>query len=305
MVRGQRRRGFRLLSLALALAACSSGAVGTSAPAPGTTGRPATTTTADTTTTLPPTTSTTTTTTTTLPPTTTTTVPDIGAEVLVPAGTPPFPTVVLVHGGGWVAGSPALMEPLARLLTDNGYLTVNTPYALSLESPGFPAAVDDVACAVRLAAAHPDSDGTVVVLGHSAGAHLAAVVALSGDQYAGLCPVTGDGLPDRLVGLAGPYDVDRLGILMFPFFGGGPVDDPEAWRTGNPMNLANGNPALRSLIMYGEEDDLVAPDFATEFGDALTDAGKEAEVEEVDGAEHNDMFDPDVVGDRILDWLGG
>jgi acetyl esterase/lipase len=253
------------------------------------------------------TTTTTSTTSTTLPPTTTTStrppLPEIDAEVLVPDGTGPFPAVVLVHGGGWVAGDPSIMRPLAEFLTNEGFLTVNTSYTLAGAEPGFPAAVDDVACAVRYAAAHSDSDGTVVALGHSAGAHLAAIVALNGDAYGASCPVAGSGVPDRLVGLAGPYDIARLGVLMYPFFGAGPADDPEAWKAGNPLNLVDDNPDLDSLLMYGEEDGFVEPSFAFDFADALTGAGSAALVEGVAGAQHNEMYLPSYVGDLIATWL--
>jgi len=252
------------------------------------------------------TTRTTSTTTTTVTTTTTTTpepLPEIDAEILIPAGTAPFPAVVLVHGGGWVAGSPSIMRPLAESLTEAGYLTVNTRYTLAGEQPGFPAAIDDVACAVRYAAAHPASDGTVVVLGHSAGAHISAVVALSGDGYATSCPIPGTGVPDRLVGLAGPYDVARLGPLMYPFFGVTPTEDPETWRAGNPLNLVDQNPDLASLLMYGDEDGLIDSSFTFDFAEALTGAGSEALVEGVEGARHNDMYSPRFVGDLIAVWL--
>jgi acetyl esterase/lipase len=195
------------------------------------------------------------------------------------------------------------MRPLAGFLTNEGFLTINTPYKLSNESPGFPEAVDDVACAVRYAAAHPDSDGTVALIGHSAGGHISAIVALTGDEYAKGCPVPGTGLPDRLVGLAGPYDVRRLGIVMLPFFGAGPSAEPEAWLAGNPQRLTEKNPALVSLIMYGGSDGIVDSQFATDFQRALTDSGSESLLEEVEGALHNNMKDPDWVGDLIVVWL--
>lgn len=71
--------------------------------------------------------------------------------------------------------------------------------------------VEDLVCAVRFAAAHPSSDGTVAIVGFSAGAHLSALVALTGNRYGQDCPFPGTGVPDRLVGLAGPYDAERLG----------------------------------------------------------------------------------------------
>lgn len=224
-------------------------------------------------------------------------------EIRLPEGEGPFPAVVLAHGGGWVGGSPELMSDLAQFLTEAGFITVNTAYKLSNGVAGFPSAVDDVACAVRNAADHPAGDGTVAVVGHSAGAHLAALVALDNDVYGRGCALTEPVIPDRLVGLAGPYDVARVGPLILPFFGVRPNEDPEMWQAGNPLNQVANNPDLASLIMHGEEDGLVDLSFATDFAEALTGAGSEAVVEVVEGARHNEMDDPDVVGDLIVAWL--
>ena len=224
-------------------------------------------------------------------------------DIRVPEGEGPFPALVLVHGGGWVGGSPELMTDLARFLTDAGYLTVNTGYTLSNGIAGFPVAVDDVACAVRNAADHPDGDGSVAVIGHSAGAHLAALAALDVGVYGEGCAVTEPTIPDRLIGLAGPYEVARLGPLIVPFFGVPPNEDPAMWQAGNPLNQVANNPDLSSLIMHGDEDALIDLSYATDFADALTEAGSEALVEVVEGARHADMQDPDVVGDLMLAWL--
>lgn len=271
------------------------------APAPGT----ETTGTSDqNTTSLPPSSTTATSVVAAVTTTTPTTISDVDIEVALPEGEGPFPVVVLVHGGGWVGGSPDLMRDLARFLTEEGYLTVNAAYTLANGTAGFPVAVDDIACAVRRAAEHPDGDGTVAVIGHSSGAHLAALVALDeGGVYGEGCASTQPFIPDRLVGLAGPYDVARLGPLIFPFFGIRPNEDPEIWQAGNPMNQAGNNLGLSSLIMHGEEDALIDLSFATDFVDALTEAGSEALVEVVEGARHNAMHDPDIVGDLIVAWL--
>ncbi len=247
-----------------------------------------------------------TTTSTTLPPTTTTTLvelPPLDAEIKIPNGVGPFPAVVLVHGGGWVTGDTGLMRGLANHLTDAGFLTVNIRYTLSNESPGFPDAVEDVACAVNHARALPDSDGTVAVIGHSAGAHISAVTALTGDQYAQECPVPGSGVPDRFVGLAGPYDVARLGLLMLPFFGAGPNAAPDEWLAGNPQQLTDENTDLVSLIMYGDRDGIVDDSFASEFHQALVNSGSESVIERVEGARHMNVRQPEWVGDLIVVWL--
>ncbi len=229
---------------------------------------------------------------------------DVDAAVLVPEGDGPFPAVVLVHGGGWVTGGPRLIAPLADYLNDNGFMTVNTSYTLAtMNSPAFPDAVDDVACAVRYAASHPDSDGTVAVVGYSAGAHIGAIVALTGQDYAGDCPIPGAGVPDRFVGLAGPYDVSRLGLAVATFFGGSPERIPDVWDAGNPLLLTDENPDLEALIMYGELDGIVSDTFAIDFHDALLDSGADSLLELVEGARHSDLHDPDIVGDLIVTWL--
>lgn len=294
------RRGVLALLISVAMTACSQGAGdGTQFPTssmpsvPTSTSEPATTT------------SLAVTTTSSSPQTTVTPrLRELDAEVGVPDGAGPFPAVVLVHGGGWVGGSPAIMRPLAEHLEGNGFLTVNTRYRLAtLERGSFPEAVEDVACAVAYAATHPQSDGTVAVVGHSAGAHIGAIVALTGDAYVEDCAQPGPGLPDRFVGLAGPYDVTRLGLAALLFFGEGPTANPGAWEAGNPQTLTDGNPDLSSLIMYGELDGLVDDAFAIQFSVALEASESKALLELVERARHNDLYDPEVVGDLIATWL--
>jgi acetyl esterase/lipase len=196
------------------------------------------------------------------------------------------------------------MGPLASHLNENGILTVNTRYRLStLDRPGFPGAVEDVACAVNYAAGHPESNGSVAVVGHSAGAHIGAIVALTGGDYPGDCPFTGPGVPARFVGLAGPYDVTRIGPVLAVFFGESSEADPDTWSAGNPQELTDENPELDSLIMYGELDGLIDDRFAFDFHDALQESGSSSLLELVEGARHNDMHDPDLVGELIVTWL--
>ena len=296
------RRGLTALLIATVLVGCTGTGVGepsTPTLAPTTSSTTTTTTSPTITTTIPPST-----TTTTSAATSTTRPEAVDADVSVPGGDGPFPAVVLVHGGGWVTGGPRQIEPLGGYLNDNGFMTVNTSYTLAtLDSAAYPDAVDDVACAVRYAATHPDSDGTVTLIGHSAGAHIGAIVALTGHEYGGDCPIPGTGVPDRFVGLAGPYDVSRLGLAVAAFFGGGPERFPDAWEAGNPQLLTDENPNLEALIMYGELDGIVSDTFAFDFHDALLGSGADSLLELVEGARHNDMHDPDIVGDLIVTWL--
>lgn len=196
------------------------------------------------------------------------------------------------------------MAALGEWLASQGYLVVAPRYRLATRStPGFPGALRDVACAVRWAAADPAGDGTVTLIGHSAGAHLAAVVALTGDLHADECAVEKPGAATRLVGLAGPYDVGRLGVLVLPFFGVSPADAPEIWRRGNPLDLVAGATDVAVLLLHGDADRVVDASFATEFGEVLEEAGIDVAVEIISDGGHMSVLDPTAVGGLITAWI--
>ena len=81
------------------------------------------------------------------------------------------------------------------------------------------------------------------------------------------------------------------------------VDPSDVEGGVKPLELADSNPELDSLIMYGDEDGLVADSFAIDFVAALVGSGATALLEKVEGARHNDMHNPVVVGDLIVTWL--
>jgi acetyl esterase len=96
-------------------------------------------------------------------------------RVLVPYGTPRG-LIVFFHGGGWVCGSLDEVETLGRTLAARAACTVVlAQYRLAPEHP-FPAAVDDAWTALLWAAAYAELP--LIVAGDSAGANLAALVAL-------------------------------------------------------------------------------------------------------------------------------
>lgn len=108
----------------------------------------------------------------------------------------PNPTVLYIHGGGWVEGSrsDAVFELLPYLA--RGFTVVNVDYRLGRPALA-PAAVEDARCALRFvvrnaARFHFDLD-RVIVSGNSAGGHLALTTGLltGADGFDAACP-TGD-----------------------------------------------------------------------------------------------------------------
>src|SRR5690606_36447960 len=127
----------------------------------------------------------------------------------------------------------------------------------------------------------------------------------NGSQYGQNCAITGTGIPDSFVGLAGPYDVHALGIVPLLFFGGSPTSLPELRAAGNPLTLAALHAAPASLVVHAELDSIVPAQFAEDFHRALVEAGGRAAIETIAGAYHNDLMAPSVTGDLIVSWLDG
>ncbi len=223
-----------------------------------------------------------------------------GVEITLP---PPGveatgPVVVLVHGGAWVAGGPDLMSDWADAIAAAGSVVYNASYRLAGQpGGGYPGTVDDVACAVRFAratAADHTRSTDLVIMGHSAGGHLAAVVALNQDAFGGSCAYPPADPPDQLVALAGIYDVRGLGLLFHGWMGGSPTERPQAWRAANPVELAGLRDDLDVVLVTGADDEVVRPEEATAFAALLDPARLTREV--VAAADHTSLQSPSVVG---------
>ena len=105
----------------------------------------------------------------------------IRMDAHVPPGNGPFPTVILVHGGGWSGGDKAgkIVEPLFRPLTEGGFAWFSINYRLAPEFP-YTAAVDDVESSVTFLKLHAKEykvdPERIALMGESAGGHLVNLV---------------------------------------------------------------------------------------------------------------------------------
>ena len=138
------------------------------------------------------------------------------------------------------------------------------------------------------------------MLGHSSGAHLAALAALDADRLSPDCedPVVA---PDALVGLAGPYDIrefsDAASALLDP------DADPVVWADANPVLLAARRPELPVLLLHGGDDDVVAPEFSTDFAAALRSGGHPTTLSIVPGEDHDSIYTAQVAAGPVASWL--
>jgi acetyl esterase/lipase len=219
------------------------------------------------------------------------------------------PLVVLVPGGGWNTHDNSGLVPLAERLADAGFVVVNTSYRAGKEGQIFPVPAQDVQCAIAYAArAAKDAGlggGPVVVVGHSAGGHLAALAAVSGTALKADCADPSPRIAG-LVGLGGVYDTAGFEPYLKAFFGASRQDDPALWATGDPIAyVADGKAprGLRVLLIAGADDYDVPVEQAKAFDAALRKAGVPVTLTIAPGADHGDLYTPAVAAAPITAFV--
>ncbi|MBW3570664.1 MAG: alpha/beta hydrolase [Gemmatimonadetes bacterium] len=164
------------------------------------------------------------------------------------------PVVVFLYGGRWQSGSKDDYRLLGDALTRRGMVAVIPEYRL-YPRVRFPAWVQDAALAVRWArenaARYGGDPANVVVVGHSAGAHTAALLALD-ERWLREAGVPAAGVRG-FVALAGPVDTawtdPDVQALMGP---------REGWPATYPTTHVDGTePPL--LLLHGADDRTVSP----------------------------------------------
>jgi acetyl esterase/lipase len=244
--------------------------------------------------------------------------------LLPPAPSGPVPVVVWIHGGAFLFGSRlhgAVTEPACRALIERGVAVALVEYRFSGEAL-FPACLHDVKASVRWLrqfGEHVGVNGEAIgVWGESAGGHLAAFIALNGndERLDGTVGVTGCS-SDVVAGVAWYPDTDFLALGPGSDRTGSPdPTSPEALLIGGPTRDRREDAAFASpithvhpgaapiLLVHGLEDGLLPPEQSALMHEALQTVGATSEVEWIEGADH--VFfgvDPDPIADRSADFL--
>ena len=224
----------------------------------------------------------------------------------VPANTTSAPVVLMVPGGAWRGADPTGLQPLAAALAERGVLAV--PVEIRAESDGVvdPVPMEDITCALADAVAGARAAGIeptrTVLLGHSSGAHLSAVVTLAPERYTPACDAPRVA-PDALVGLAGPYDIrtfEDAASALFP-----PDATPAQWDAANPVLLAANRPDVPVLLLHGDADETVPSSFSTDFAAALRLAGHPVTLTVLPGEDHDTIYSAATAAEPIAQWLQG
>ena len=195
------------------------------------------------------------------------------------------PIVVFFYGGGWNSGDKADFRFVGAALAEAGFVTVVPNYR---RYPGakFPAFMQDAAQAVAWTRAHAREWGgdpeDIFVVGHSAGAHIAVLLALD-EQY--LRQAGGSTRWLRgVVGLSGPYDFLPFREAYLNELFGPPEDFPRS----QPINYVRAD-APPLLLMHGLKDTRVQPGNTRRLAAAMEAVGGHVTAVYFDGAGHEDL----------------
>lgn len=177
-------------------------------------------------------------------------------DIYRPTGSGPFPVMVFLYGGAWDSGERSMYRFVGDAFAAHGILTVIPDYRLW---PGvrYPVFLQD--CALALAwtraniAGHGGRSSPPALIGHSAGAYNAAMLALDPSLLGAVGRSPRADL-SRVVGLAGPYDFLPLhSDKLRDVFGPGP-----AAASTQPITHVDGrNPPM--LLAAGTADGTVMP----------------------------------------------
>lgn len=189
------------------------------------------------------------------------------------------PTIVHVHGGAWAFGDKAHAAVTAKRdrWVAAGAIVVSTNYRLLPDADPLRQA-DDVARALasvqRRVAALGADPSRLALMGHSAGAHLAALVTASPTlrRDAGVGPWAATVLLDSAaVDLPAVMTDDPPGLYVRAF-----GEDPAYWRSASPLHRLQGpTPPVLAVCASRRPDACPAN---TRFVDALNAAGGKARV---------------------------
>jgi acetyl esterase/lipase len=199
-------------------------------------------------------------------------------DLYAPPKEEPAPAVLCVHGGSWRGGTRGTYRHLGPFLASAGYAVFAIDYRLVENGRHrHPAAAEDVRAAAQFLKTHAAElkidPNRIALMGDSAGAHLAALIAL-----------TEPGLARVLVGVYGIYDLAAhytyecstrphenaaealLGVSL--------CDDRRAYFDASPLSYVTRRPnAPAVLLAWGTVDDIVDPRQSEAFRDALKAAG--------------------------------
>ncbi len=216
--------------------------------------------------------------------------------------TSPAPLLIYIHGGAWRSGSKD--KPPIAALTEKGFALASVDYRLTPVAP-FPANVHDIKAAIRFLRAKAGElgcdPGRFIIVGSSAGGHLAALVGVSnghkeleGDigghrsvssDVQGVVSFYGAANLQTILGQSTPHGLGVRVPALQLLLGGQPDEKPALARLASPVAHVDANdPPL--LLIHGDADPQMPIEQSRELLTAYREANRPVEFIVMPGSVH-------------------
>jgi acetyl esterase len=233
-------------------------------------------------------------------------------DASVPDGKGPFPTVIIVHGGGFMRGNKGTyVTPLFPVLTQAGFTWFTINYRLAPKSH-FPAPIEDTEDAIRWVKAHASEykvdPNRIALLGESAGGHIVSYIATTSAAKLGLKAVVPFYAPHDLYYRA--MSQATVNEAVQAYLDIGPAVSPASvkiLKKASPYyHVQKGMPPV--LLIHGTADELVAYEQSVRMLEKMHGAGVASELYTVQGGKHGmGSWDQIAGGDAykqfLVNWL--
>jgi acetyl esterase/lipase len=215
----------------------------------------------------------------------------------------PSPTLVYIHGGGWVFGDKGGAPNLFLPYIERGWNVVNVEYRMA-STASAPAAIEDSRCALRWVYDNAEKYhfdlNRIVLTGHSAGGHLALITGMlpNGSEFDDACPQDAEAPPLKVAAIVNWYGITNIEDLLagpdrktyaLEWLGAMPSKHEIAKKSSPLTYVRAGLPPI--ITIHGDHDSVVPYSQATKLQTALNQAGVRNELVTIPGGDHGNYSD--------------
>jgi acetyl esterase/lipase len=214
-----------------------------------------------------------------------------------------------IHGGGWNKGNPEFFKFAADYFTKLGFTTVMPAYRL-VPDYRFPSQEIDIFKAIKKTLEilqELDLNSKIIIAGHSAGAHLGALILLNqnlqkefeinNELFSGFLSISGP------LDLSRPCRTKRAKKLLSGF-----VPTSKKRKNANPINYVQSDLTASVLCLHGAKDPLVPKEHSIDFIKEIEEKAQvETKLKILENRHHSDLaklfFEEGAEDQAVKEWL--